>query len=158
MTDIYLPATPAPASVRITPRQRTKVSTASSGRILSRLYGGQSYSMTLVYNPMHKATAAPLLAFLQEMQGRHGIFRVDVPQLNGVGGLNVGSFVNFSDDTKLHMITGTGPLTYSPPQRGSGTVSATSPYMRCSFTSDTQEFSLAKNGLISLQLELVERV
>ncbi len=159
MPDAYLPDVPAPASVRINPKQRTKISTAASGRILSRLYGGQSYSMTLVYNPMHKATAAPLLAFLQEQQGRNGVFLVKVPQINGVGGLNVGSFVNFDNDTKLHMITSTSPMTYSPAARvAGGTADASAPYMRCSLTSDVQEFSLAKNGLISLQLSFVERV
>ncbi|MEX0300290.1 MAG: hypothetical protein AB3N28_14545, partial [Kordiimonas sp.] len=151
-----MPDTPACASVRIRPKQRTKVSTAASGKTLSRIHGGQSYAMTLSYNPMLKTEAAPLIAFLQAQNGRHGIFRVRVPQVNGGGDL--GKFVNFVGDTKLHMITSDSPRAYSPEPRGTGAVDAQPSYMRCSLARDAQEISLDKRGLIQLTIELIERV
>lgn len=156
MSDIYMPETPACASVRIRPKQRTKVTTAASGKILSRTYGGQSYSMVLTYNPMLKSEAAPLIAFLQAQQGRNGIFRVKVPQING--GETVGTFVNFEGDTKLHMITADSPRAYIPAPRGSDTVDTQPVYMRCSLASDVQEIELDRRGLIKLNIELIERV
>lgn len=157
MTELFMPDTPACASVRIAPKQRTKVSTAASGKMLSRTHGGQWYAMTLNYNPMLKAEAAPLIAFLQAQRGRDGIFRVRVPQINGGNG-PLGEFVNFVGDTKLHMITGDSPRTYSPAPRGASTVDAQPPYMRCSLARDVQEVTLDKRGLILLTIELVERV
>ncbi len=159
MTSIYLPDSPAPASVRVRTKQRTKVSTATSGKIQSRLYGGQTYAITLVYNPMRRDQAAPLIAYLHEMQGRHGIFRVKLPQLTGQAGQIVGNFLNFDDDTKLHMIVETSPsLVVVPTQRGTGLVDSQPVYIQCSLAGDVQQIELGRNGLIRLEIDLVERV
>jgi len=159
MTAIYLPDSPAPASVRVRTKQRTKASTAASGKIQSRLYGGQSYAITLVYNPMRRDQAAPLITYLHEMQGRHGIFRVKLPQLTGQAGQVVGNFLNFSNDTKLHMVTVESPLEVTPLARnGGGVVDANSPYIQCSLAGDMQQIELGRNGLIRLEIDLVERL
>jgi len=159
MNEAFLPDYPAPASVRVRPKQRTKVSTAVSGKMQSRLYGGQSYAVSLSYNPMRRDQASALIAFLHEMQGRHGIFRVKLPHLSGEEGQVIGNFVNFSDDSKLHMITGVGPLTVMPaPRVGGGIVDPDGPYLRCSLVRDAQEISLERNGLIRLEIDLIERL
>jgi len=159
MSEIFLPDTPVPAAIRVRPTQRTRASTAISGKMQSRLYGGQSYAVTLSYNLMRRDQAAPLIAFLHEMQGKHGIFCVRLPQLTGVDGLQIGNFVNFADDSKLHMIVGLSPLTVVPqPRVGGGTVDANSPYLRCSLAGDVQEIQLGRGGLIRLEINLVERL
>jgi len=158
MTSIYLPEIPAPASVRVRTKQRTKVSTAASGKIQSRLYGGQSYAVTLTYNPMRRDQAAPLMAYLHEQQGRHGIFRVKLPQLTGQAGQVVGNFLNYVGDTKLHMIVGEVPLVTVPAPRG-GTLVDTQPvYIECSLVGDAQLIELGRNGLIRLEIDVVERL
>jgi len=158
MPSIYLPDTPAPASVRVRTKQRTKVSTAVSGKIQSRLYGGQSYAVTLSYNPMRRDQAVPLIAFLHEQQGRHGIFRVKLPQLTGEAGQIIGNFINFTGDTKLHMITEVTPFTVVPMARG-GTIVDTQPvYIQCSLVGDVQQIDLGRNGLIRLEIDVVERL
>lgn len=158
MTSIYLPEIPAPASVRVRTKQRTKVSTAASGKIQSRLYGGQSYAVTLTYNPMRRDQAAPLIAYLHEMQGRHGIFRVKLPQFTGLSGQIIGNFVNFTGDTKLHMITEVTPFTVVPLPRGGTIVDSQPAYIQCSLVGDAQLIELGRNGLIRLEIDVVERL
>ena len=155
----FLPDNPAPASVRVRTKQRTKVSTAASGKIQSRLYGGQSYAITLVYNPMRQDQAAALIAYLHQMQGRHGIFGVKLPQLTGQSGQVVGNFLNFANDTKLHMVTVDSPLEVEPlPRNGGGVLDANSPYIQCSLAGDVQQIELGRNGLIRLEIDVVERL
>ena len=156
MTEIYLPDFPAPASVSIRQKQRTRRSVAESGKILTRLYGGSTYAVTLSYNPMRKDQAANLIAFLHEVQGRHGIFRVRLPQLNDQDG-QVGSFVNFVGDTKLHMIIKTSPFTVAPNPRGGTAIDPAGPYISCSLDNDVQEIRLGKNRLIRLDINVTER-
>ncbi len=165
MSNNYLPGSsgvadgvPAPASVRIRPKQRTKVSVAESGKILSRVYGGQTYEASFVYNPMHREQAAPIIAFLHSLQGRNGVFRVKLPQLSGVDGIRVGNFVNFEGDTKLHMITETSPLEVIPAPRGGSAVDTQGPYIECSLKNDAQEIKLDRDRLIRLEIDVVERV
>ena len=158
MTSIYLPESPAPASVRVRTKQRTKASIAASGKIQSRLYGGQSYAVTLTYNPMRRDQAAPLIAYLHEMQGRHGIFRVKLPQLTGQAGQVVGNFLNYAGDTKLHMIVSEVPFTTIPLPRGGSVVDSQPVYIQCSLVGDIQQIDLGRNGLIRLEIDLVERL
>lgn len=159
MPSIYLPDSPAPASVRVRTKQRTKVSTAVSGKIQSRLYGGQSYAATLTYNPMRRDQAAPLIAYLHEQQGRYGIFRVKLPQLTGQAGQIVGNFLNYVGDTKLHMIVAEGlsPVTIPAPRDGS-IVDSQPVYIQCSLVGDAQQIELGRNGLIRLEIDVVERL
>jgi len=158
MTSIYLPESPAPASVRVRTKQRIKASTAASGKIQSRLYGGQSYAVTLTYNPMRRDQAAPLIAYLHEMQGRHGIFRVKLPQLTGQPGQVVGNFLNYTGDTKLHMIVSEVPFVTIPAPRGGSVVDSQPVYIQCSLVGDIQQIDLGRNGLIRLEIDLVERL
>jgi hypothetical protein len=158
MTSIYLPDTPAPASLRVRSKQRTRVSTAASGKIQSRLYGGQSYAVTLVYNPMRRDQAAALIGYLHEMQGRHGIFRVKLPQLTGQAGQIIGNFINYAGDTKLHMITDLAPLVTVPLPRAGTVVDSQPVYIQCSLAGDVQQIELGRNGLIRLEIDLVERL
>jgi len=161
MTSPYLPMSPAPAAVRIRSHQRTKTSQAASGKILSRKYGGQYYKMTLDYNPMRRDQAGPLLAFLEEQEGKHQAFFVPVDQLTGQASTVVGNFANYDNDSKLHMITGTSPTTVSPPAReagGSLVVSPSPVYLYCSLAGDVHTVSLDRKGLIKISIDLVERV
>lgn len=159
MSSLYLPDDPAPVSVRLQHKQRTKQSTAVSGRIQSRLHGGQSYAATLTYPPMRRDQAAALIAYIHELQGRHGVFRVKLPDLAGVPGEAVGNLMNFVGDHKLHIITDTSPLTVMPAARSGGTVRDTDgPYMQCSLSTDVQKIELGKNGLIRLEIDVVERL
>ncbi|MBL4837133.1 MAG: hypothetical protein JKY34_06100 [Kordiimonadaceae bacterium] len=155
----FLPMSPAPAAVRITSHRRTKSTQAASGKILTRQYGGQYFKMSLTYNLMRKDQAGPLLAFLQEQEGRFGIFFVPVDQLSGQAGEVVGNYANFDEALyhKLHMITATSPTAVNPPYNGTGVIQTDPAYMRCSLTSDTQNVSLDRKGLIKISLNLVER-
>jgi len=158
MTSLYLPESPAPMSVRLRAKQRTKQSTAMSGKMQSRLRGGQAFAATLTYPPMRRDQAAPILAFLQSLGGRHGVFRVRLPDMAGVPGETVGNLMNFEGDHKLHMITGTSPLAVSPAPRFGGTVRDTDgPYIQGSLAGDVQEIDLQRNGLIRLAFDIVER-
>jgi hypothetical protein len=158
-----LPLVPAPASLRVSSRQRTKTSQAESGRILSRAYGGQYFEVTLSYNPMTREQAGPLLAFLQSREGRNSIFKVELSGFADVPGFKIGNFANFDNDTKLHLITGSGSNSVTPPPREPDGNPAGNPitdkvYMRASLTNDAQVVELGRNGLIRLDVDLVERL
>lgn len=154
-----LPMTPAPAALQIRSRQRTKSSQAESGRILSRAYGGQYFMATLIYNPMKRSEAAGLLAFLQSRQGRNSVFKVQISGLAASGGVAVGNFANFDDDTKLHLITDTSPIAVTPSPRVTGTTLYTDEvFVRASLANDVQLVSLGRGGLIQLEVDIVERL
>jgi len=151
---------PAPASVSIRARQRTKVSQATSGRIISRAYGGQLFEMTLTYPLMTREQFAPINAFLTAQGGRNEIFYVRVPEdMSGATGQRAGNFALFSNDWKLHLITDTDPLTVIPPARvDGGTLTTSNLCMRCSLARDIQEIRVNQRGLIRYEIDLVERV
>lgn len=155
-----LPAFPAPASVKVRSRQRTKSAQAMSGRILTNAYGGQFFEMTLVYHPMHRKDAGGLIAFLQYQRGRSGIFDVPLDQLTGQGGLRVGNFARFDNDSKVHIITQTTPSVEVMPaaREAGGTLLTADVMMKCSLSRDMQEITLSTDGLIRLELDLIERV
>lgn len=156
---LFMPMTPAPASVSVRSRQRTRVSQAESGRILSGRYGGQYYEMSLSYNPMTRAQAAPLIAFLQSREGRHGIFYVEVCGFAEADGLQTANFGNFDDSAKLHMVTDGATSAVTPAARpSSSTLYTDTVYMRSSLSSDVQAIELGRSGLIRLSLDLVERL
>lgn len=151
---------PAPAEMIVRSQQRTKTSQAESGRILSRAYGGQFFQVSLLYNPMKRSDAAPLIAFLQSREGRNSIFIVEVTGLAASTGSTAANFANVDDDTKLHLITESDPLTLlTPAPRFSGaTVFTDQVFMRASLQNDVQEVSLVRNGLIGLSIDLTERL
>ncbi len=155
-----LPVVPAPAEMNVQSRQRTKTSQAESGRILSRAYGGQFFQVRLIYNPMKRNDAAPLIAFLQSREGRNSIFKVEITGLAAAVGNNVANFANVDDDTKLHLISETNPTTIlSPTPRFAGaTIFTDQVFMRASLQNDVQEVSLGRNGLIELRVDLIERL
>ncbi|WP_417451276.1 hypothetical protein [Kordiimonas sp.] len=154
-----LPSQPRPVSVRVRPHQRTKSSQAMSGKILTNEYGGHFFEMTLVYPPMLRAHAAELIGFVHAMRGRGGIFYVPLDQLTGLEGAVTGNFARFDNDSKIHVITGTDPLTVSPPARvPGGNLVTTGLKMRCSLANDMQEINLGANGLIRLEIDVTERV
>ncbi len=160
MSFTELPAYPKPATMKIRPRQRTKSSQAMNGKILTSEYGGHVFELTLTYAPMLRSDAADLMAFLHAMRGRGGIFLVPLDPPTGQGGVRVGNFAKFSNDTKIHVITATSPaVVVSPPARvPGGTLSTGGLKMRCSLTSDLQVIDLGANGLVRLELDLIERV
>ncbi len=151
---------PAPAGLRIQSSHRSRISQAESGRILSRSYGGQFYQVSLVYNPMKREDAGPIIAFLHSRKGRDSIFKVELSGLAEASGARLANFANYDDDTKLHLITKTTPsLEVTPPARASGSVLVTDTvYMRASLTRDVQEVSLGRDGLVRLELDLIERL
>ncbi len=155
-----MPATPVPAAIRINSRQRTRVSQAESGRILSGTYGGQFFEASLVYAPMKRDAAAPLIAFLQSRRGRDSIFKVELTGFRTSAGAEVANFLNYDDDTKLHLITATSPtLETYPTARATGGVHHTDTvFMRASLARDVQQISLDRDGLIRLEVDLVERL
>jgi len=155
-----MPMVPAPAEMTVRSRQRTKISQAESGRILSRAYGGQYYEVSLIYNPMKRSDAAPLIAFLQSREGRNSIFKVEISGFAATVGSNVANFANVDDDTKLHMIAETDPaVILSPEPRFTGaTLSTDQVFMRASLARDVQEISLARTGLIQPRIDLIERL
>ncbi len=160
MPEPTLPLTPAPASVKFRARHRSKTSQSSSGRIISRSYGGQFFEMTLVYPTMTAEQFAPINAFLAAQKGRNEIFYVRVPaNMSGSTGTKVGNFAIFDNDWKLHMITDTDPVAVVPPARQPGGSLITSGlYMRCSMTSDVHEIDINQRGLFRYELDLVERL
>ncbi|WP_262689780.1 hypothetical protein [Kordiimonas aestuarii] len=159
MSFLELPGTITLAAMTVKPHQRTKSGQAMSGKILTSEYGGHFFEMTLVYPPMLRAQAAELIAFLHAMRGRGGIFDVPLDNLTGVSGVAVGNFARFDNDSKIHVITSTSPLTVSPPARvPGGTLVTTGLKMRCSLASDVQEIRLNAQGLIRLEIDVIERV
>lgn len=155
-----LPGTPAPAAVRMNSRQRTRASQAESGRILSRAYGGQYFEVTLVYPPMKRSDAAPLIAFLQSRRGRDSVFKVELSGFRVSAGTDVANFGNYDDDTKLHLITATSPAleTFPDARASGGQLHTDTVYMRASLSRDAQQIALDRDGLIRLEIDLVERL
>ena len=155
-----LPATPAPAAVRVQSRHRTRVSQAESGKMLTRAYGGQFYEVSLEYGPMKRADAAPLIAFLQSRQGRDSEFKVELTGFQEVTGAEVANFGNYADDTKLHLITQTSPSlnVYPAARLSGGTFHTDTVYMRASLARDVQEVNIPRDGLIRLSIDLIERL
>ncbi|WP_286828739.1 MULTISPECIES: hypothetical protein [Kordiimonas] len=166
MPSLYLPTSPAPVSYRIRSNYRTQSSMAISGKIISRKYGGHYFEITLVYPPMRRDQAAPIIAFLEEQQGQNNIFRVRLPNdMAGTPGLKVGNFANIDaanpsdDNDKLYRITAVDPaVTVAPEALVAGTVAASAPVMRCSLKNAVQLVTLGRSGLIRLEIDLIERV
>lgn len=153
-----LPTSPAPSAVKFRLKSRSVVSQAESGKMLGRSKGTSYYEMTLTYPPMRRDQFGPLAAFIEE-NARPAIFNVTVDPLTGSAGEVVGNHVNFDNDTKLYLVTGTGPTTVTPPMRNTGGNIVTSPVtMRCSLMSDNQQLSIAKDGLVRVEINLVERI
>ena len=155
-----LPMVPKPAAVAVRSNHRTRSTQAESGRTLSRVYGGQFYTVNLDYNPMKRADAAPLIAFLQSRQGKDSEFKVEMGGFQQVAGAEVANFANFGDDTKLHMITQTAPTleVYPAARYSGGTTYTDTVYMRASLVGDVQEVKIPRNGLIRLSIDLIERL
>lgn len=166
MPSLYLPTLPTPVSYRIRSNYRTQTSMSVNGKIVSRKYGGQYYEITLVYPPMRRDQAAPLIAFLEEQEGQNNIFRVQLPvDMAGTPGLQVGNFANIDAtnpaqaNDKLYRITAVSPaVSVAPEAMVAGTVVASAPVMRCSLKNDVQIITLGPSGLIRLEIDLVERV
>lgn len=153
-----LPMVPAPAAINVRSRYRTRTTQSESGHIFTRSFGGQFYEMTLSYNPMTRAQAAPLVAFLQSRKGRHSKFKVEVSGLSPTAGLQVGNFVNFADTTKLHMITDLSPFSVTPDRTDVSGPYTDQVFIYASLRGDVQEVSLGRTGLIRLEIDLVERL
>lgn len=155
-----LPTAPAPMALRLTSRQRTRTTTAESGKVLSRAYGGQSYEATLVYPPMKRDAAAPLLSFLQSRRGKDSIFKVELSGMREVSGLQIANFGNYNDDTKLHLITQTSPSleTYPAPRQTGASFFVDTVFMRASLARDVQQVTVSRDGLIRLEIDLIERL
>ncbi len=161
MPSLYLPTLPTPVSYRIRSNYRTQTSMSVSGKIVSRKYGGQYYEMTLVYPPMRRDQAAPIIAFLEEQEGQLGIFRVELPDdMSGTAGLEVGNFANIVGDAsnKLYRIVEAGASPKLMPSVTGATPITTGVMMRCSLKNDVQVITLGPSGLIRLEIDLVERV
>lgn len=156
---LIMPMTPAPAAMVVRSRQRTRITRAESGRIVSGRYGGQYFELSLSYNPMTRAQAAPLVAFLQSQEGQHGIFYVEVGGLAETEGLQTANFGNFDDAAKLHMITDAATSAVTPTARAaSTTLYSDTAFMRASLVSDVQVIELGRGGLIRVSVDLVERL
>ena len=161
MSTPLLPLSPAPASIVVKKRSRSKTSTADSGRIYSRATGGTFYEVSLVYNQMRPKDFAGIDAFLEEMDGKNGIFFIKMPDnYSGQVGEVIGNFANYDNDTKLHKITGLVPTVTAPPARvPAGNLVTSGVYMRCSLARDVHQVKIDRRGLISrFEIDLVERV
>lgn len=154
-----LPNSPLPSAIKISVKSRSVISQAESGKILGRAKGIPYYEMALIYPPMRRDQFGSIQAFLEE-NARPNIFYVQVGPMTGVAGEIVGNHVNFDNDTKLHLITGTTPsTTVTPPMRNVGGLIISNPvYMRCSLKNDVQKISLGKDGLVRFEMNLVERI
>lgn len=154
-----LPNSPAPSAVKISAKSRSVVSQAESGKILGRSKGTSYYEIALIYAPMRRNQFGPIQAFL-EANARPNIFYVQIDPMTGVAGEIVGNHVNFDNDTKLHLVAATTPLTtVTPSMRNVGGLVVSNPvYMRCSLKNELQQLSLGKDGLVRFEINLVERI
>lgn len=151
-----LPSIPTPLEFTFKSKTRSKVTQATSGKIISRRYGGQWYELTLQYPPMDKSEFGPIVSFLEELGGKNGIFYVEIPPVTDQAGNVVGNMANYSNDTKLHRITSTGTF---PDGRNVGGILVTDPvYLRCSLKNDVQAVRHSKDGFTRFELDLVERI
>lgn len=130
------PSSPKPASVTVSSRSPTLVSTAHSLKRQVRSRGGQRWLLEMAFPPMRRSEAAPLLAFLTAQRGQFESFLLAMPgysqpqgswagaplvkgaaqsgravTLDGfaVGAtVKAGDLVQFAGDAKVYMVSADG--------------------------------------------------
>lgn len=152
-----LPATPEPVSYQIRSKTNTLSSESLSGKILTRKVGGQRFEMTLVYPPLKKSEYGALLSFLNEQDGKNGIFYITIPVFGSAAG-NAGEYANYSNHTKLYQIKADGTNTLPDLLVTGGTKVTNAVYMRVSLRNDIQEVKYEQDGFVRLEIDVVERI
>lgn len=148
-----------PSSVKVNSQTQTKLTKSVSGKVLTSKRGGQHYTMTLAYPPMREEHFREVQAFLEDQQGRHGIFYVKLSQPDPAAGQAVGNFCTFDNSEKLFRIKQVVPSLATFPEAPAGylTVETTDIYIRCSLAKDSFSTTTDKAGLVQITLDLVER-
>jgi len=158
------PTSPGFNAINPSSNRQTLFSQAASGRMQSRKIGGQNWTFTAQYAPMSRAEFAPVLAFVESQNGRHGVFTIVLPVLSNTSGdgtgtvtcsaasigassvtiaglsgsLKAGDYIKFSGHDKVYMLiadrSGAGAISISPALIGAVTRSDTVVYNNVPFT------------------------
>lgn len=157
MPSPLLPTSPAPVSYKITSKVNTLRSESLSGHIKTRKIGGQRFEATLVFPPMNKGAFNDIHAFLMEQEGSNGIFFVEIPTFGTTHGVS-GEYVNFSNHNKMYMVKSNGVDTYPDVLVSGGSVVSNVTYLRCSLKNNLQVIDYGSDGIVRLELDVVERI
>jgi len=157
MPSPLLPTLPAPVSYEIKSKVTTLKSESLSSRIVTRKIGGQRFEATLVFPPMNKGDFNEIHAFLMEREGANGIFYIKIPTFGSSAGAT-GEYINYSNSDKLYMVKSNGVDVYPDQLVPGGTVEMNNVYMRCSLKNDVQVISYGRDGIVRLELDVVERI
>ncbi|WND02059.1 hypothetical protein QGN29_10920 [Temperatibacter marinus] len=156
-------------SQTMTSHRQSQFSQALSGRIMTKATGAQWFEMHLTFSPMRAEQALRMIGFLEKMQGRIGYCRIPLFPDAGSSDLTVGSYVNYSNHSKLYVVTslsGASPTVAPRPlnEGGSLIVPSTSSrddhlvYMAASLKSDHQSIEVKPDGLNHINLTFIERL
>ena len=99
-TLLRLPDSPRPASYKITKQSNVLVSSPIVGahRSQTRLIGEDYHMVSLTYDPMSRDEYAPLVTFLNGLQGQHTRFEVTIPNFSrSANVLEQGNYVSLSN-------------------------------------------------------------
>jgi len=152
-----LPESPAPVSYEIRSKTNTLSSESLSGKIITRKIGGQRFEMKLVYPPMQKTDFGTIISFLNEQDGKNGIFYIRIPTLSGSQG-SAGEYVNYDNHTKTYQVASNGVDTIPDTLIAGGNVVTSTVYMRVSLTNDVQTVSYGPDGTVRIEIDVVERI
>ena len=157
MPSPLLPTSPAPVSYKITSKVTNLKSESLSGKVLTRKIGGQRFEATLTFPPMNRSAFNEIHAFLMEQEGANGIFYIQIPTFGDTAAV-AGEYVNYTNHVKTYMVKSGGVDTYPDQLVTGGAVDSAGTYMRVSLKNDVQVIEYGADGIVRLEIDVMERL
>lgn len=123
---LRLPDNPRPSSYKITKKSNVLTSAPVVGahRMQTRLIGEDYHMVSLTYDPMSRDEYAPLVSFINGLQGQHTQFAVTIPNFSrSASVLEMGNYVSLSNGRCVQIIDASG---FTPSNLATGTTKPSS--------------------------------
>lgn len=123
---LRLPDNPRPSSYKITKKSNVLTSSPIAGahRMQTRLIGEDYHMVSLTYDKMSRDEYAPLVSFLNGLQGQHTQFAVTIPNFSrSANVLEAGNYVSLSNGRCVQIVDASG---FTPSNLATGTTRPTS--------------------------------
>ena len=156
MPSPLLPISPAPISYNIRSKANILRSESLSGKVLTRSIGGQRFEATLVFPPMNRGAFNEIHAFLME-RTPNDIFYIQIPAFGDTHGV-AGEYINYSNHSKMYMVSSDGVNTYPDQLVAGGTAVSNETYMRVSLRNNVQVIEYGQDGTVRLEIDVEERL
>ena len=123
---LRLPDSPRPSSYKITKKSNVLTSAPIVGahRTQTRLIGEDYHMVSLTYDPMSRDEFAPLITFLNGLQGQHTQFAVTIPNFGrSANVLESGNYISLSNGRCVQIVDASG---FTPSSLASATTNPNS--------------------------------